>query len=127
MKFYKTKPCFEIIEQTPDGDVIRLKRKMEYYVGDMTITVPKGFECDGASVPRILWSTVSPTIHPVTIAAAILHDFLYRNHKTGLLRDAADAVFYMVSRADGLSLWRAVLAWLGVRLFGGKAWKEGGQ
>ncbi|MBO5681725.1 MAG: DUF1353 domain-containing protein [Lentisphaeria bacterium] len=127
MKFYKTKPCFEIIEQTPDGDVIRLKRKMEYYIGDTTIEVSKGFECDGASVPRILWSMVSPTIHPVTIASSILHDYLYRKHPKNITRCEADAIFYAICRADGLSLLRAVLAWLGVRLFGGKAWKEGGQ
>ena len=126
MKFYKTKPCFELIAETPEGDVIRLKRKMTYYICDTTIEVSKGFECDGASVPRILWSIVSPTIHPATIAAAILHDYIYRTH-IALTRYQADSVFYAICRADGLTMWRAMLAWLGVRLFGGKAWKEGGR
>lgn len=126
MKFYKTRPYIEFIKETENGDIVRLKRNMVYFIGDKSIVVPKGFESDGASVPRLLWRSISPTIHPSTIAAAILHDWLYRKHLFGWNRYVADACFYSISRSDGLSWWRAALAWLGLRLFGWIAWRKGG-
>ncbi len=123
MNYYKTTPLVEIIK-SDNGDCLRLKRTMTYFFGDKTIVVPRGFECDGASVPRILWGTISPTIHPQTIAGAILHDYLYRTQPEDITRQEADAIFYAVCRADGLPFWRAGLAWIGLRLFGGRAWKQ---
>ena len=124
MKFYKTKPFFDMIWEFESGDIIKLRRNMTYFIGDKTITVPKGFSCDGASVPRFLWGLISPAVHPQTIAAAILHDYMYRNHPEGWTRYQADAIFYAISRTDGLKCWRAGLAWLGLRIFGGWAWKQ---
>ena len=127
MRLYKSPPLVEFLRSSTNGDTLRLRRNMTYYIAHKTITIPKGFSCDGMSVPRLLWSIVSPTIHPETIAGALLHDFLYRTHSYGWTRKQADVLFYVLMRSDGFPRWRATFAYIGVRWFGGKAWAEGGK
>ena len=54
----------------------RLERAYDHRDGETTITVPAGFEFDLSSVPRIFWSLIAP--FELSIAAPLLHDFLYR-------------------------------------------------
>ena len=91
------------------------------------ITVPAGFSSDGASVPRFFWRLVFPPGDHIALRAAFIHDWLYRTHPEGWLRESADLMFLRLLTADGMPRYRAVLAWLGVRLFGGAAWKAGGR
>jgi hypothetical protein len=125
-KLYKQSPVIEVFQETERGDILRLKRKMVYEWRGVTITVPAGFECDGASVPRFLWDSVSPQIDPRTLAGSIAHDFIYRRHPAGWTRFDADEMFYDIIREDGLSWWKSQKAYFGVRLFGGNAWKTKG-
>ena len=90
------------------------------------ITVPAGFSSDGASVPRFFWRLVFPPGDQKALRAAFVHDWLYRTHPEGWIREAADLLFLKLLLKDGMPKFRAVLAWLGVRLFGGQAWKQGG-
>jgi hypothetical protein len=123
-KYYRRPPQIELIRETAIGDILRLTRAMKYRWYGVTFTVPAGFECDGASVPRFLWNSVSPQIDPRTLAGAIGHDFLYRRHPAGWTRAEADDFFYDLIREDGLSWWKAQKAYWGVRFFGGSAWNE---
>ena len=91
------------------------------------ITVPAGFSSDGASVPRFFWRLVFPPGDQKALKAAFVHDFLYRTHPEGWTREAADMLFLKLLLKEGIPKFSAVLAWLGVRLFGGKAWKAGGK
>ena len=86
------------------------------------ITVPAGFESDGASVPRFFWRAVFPPGDSQALRAAILHDWIYRTHPDGWTRSAADNLFYKVLTADGVPKARARLAYCGVRLFGSRCW-----
>jgi len=90
------------------------------------ITVPAGFSSDGASVPRFFWRLVFPPGDQKALKAAFVHDWLYRTHPDGWLREAADNLFLKLLIEEGMPKYRAVLAWIGVRLFGGAAWKAGG-
>lgn len=117
----------DIHTETERGDVLTLKEPLIVHWRGRLLEVPAGFESDGASVPRLFWATVSPRVDPATIRGAVAHDYLYRKHPDGWTRADADELFYDLIRADGLSWWRANKAWLGVRLFGGAAWKEGGK
>lgn len=126
MKLYKTSPTVEFLRSSRDGNTIKLLSGMKYFIANKIVTVPKGFSCDGMSVPRILWGLVSPMISADTIAAAILHDYVYRKHPKGWTRKLADVVFYAILRDDGVSFWRAALAYIGVRLWGKKSWNDGG-
>ncbi len=87
------------------------------------IIVPKGFSCDGCSVPEFLWISVSPKIDERTLRGAIVHDYLYRNTPEGWTRKEADLLFYDFIRADGLNWWKSNKAYYGVRLFGSSSWQ----
>ena len=123
-KFYESSPAIEVFQENERGDVIRLLRPMKYRWQGRVLTVPAGFECDGASVPRFLWSSVSPQIDPRTLAGSIAHDYIYRTQPQGWTRYAADCMFRDIIREDGLSCWKTQKAFLGVRIGGGKAWSE---
>ena len=105
------------------GNIFTLKEDL-YYCG---LTVPAGFESDGASVPRLFWRIVFPPGDQKALRAAFIHDWMYRTHPTGWSRELADMLFLQILLHDNVPKLRAVLAWLGVRLFGGKAWKAGGK
>ena len=103
------------------------------------IIVPAGFTFDGASIPRAAWSVVGLTPGGPILAAATVHDLLYRfdgKLPPGCLlerevagdwrpldyafsRKEADAIFREIMRATGafrgLQIWAAHAA---VRVFG---------
>ena len=91
------------------------------------LTIPAGFASDGASVPRFFWRLVFPPGDHKALKAAFVHDFLYRTHPAGWTREVADLLFLKLLIEEGMPKFRAALAWIGVRLFGGAAWKAGGQ
>lgn len=99
-----------------------------------SITVPKGYVTDGASVPRLFWSLTG--IHPDGLirAPALIHDFIY-DHRGRLpwgsqhdvelqqvirhvwTRKEADKLFAVMMRDAGMSKIRRRLAYLAVRGF----------
>jgi hypothetical protein len=113
----------DIHNETERGDILTLKEDLRVEWNGRELIVPAGFQCDGASVPRFLWSSVSPAIDPRTLRAAICHDYLYRNAPDGWTRKDADELFYDFIRADGLSWWASQKAYWGVRLFGTSSWR----
>lgn len=114
----------DIHTETERGDIITLLEDHVETWNGRTFTVPAGFESDGVSTPRFLWSSISPKIHPATLRGGIDHDFVYREQPSGWTQKDADQMFYDIIREDGLSRVRAALAYAGLRLFGKKAWNE---
>lgn len=106
-----------------DGDCFRLLEEIYFEWEGHSFTVPAGFESDGASVPQFLWASVSPKIDPRSLAAAIGHDYLYRECPEGWTRKMADDFFYDYLRLHGLSWWKSQKAYWGVRLFGSSSWQ----
>lgn len=115
----------------------------------LRLTVPKGFETDGASVPRLLWTLVGITPDGLHRAAAVAHDFIYRysghlpagSHQlqmqvqmpmpssmrdTGHLwtRKEADRLFARILRECGVSKTRRRIMYLGVRIGGWRSWRR---
>ena len=90
------------------------------------LKVPYGFESDWASVPRFFWRFIFPSSDTTARRAAFAHDFVYRTHPEGWTKKDADEMFMYLLIEDGVSEWRAWLAWLGVHWFGGYAWKTHG-
>ena len=94
------------------------------------IVIKKGFEFDGASVPRVFWGILSPT--GLLLIPGLLHDFGYRYNRL----DCMDGT--TISEGQGRRYWDRLLldvaldlngfkiinrvAWLGVRLGGWTAW-----
>ena len=108
----------------------RLEEGYEHRDGNTTITVPAGFEFDLSSVPRVFWSLIAP--FELSIAAPLLHDFLYRyggkppaggvTPPRSYTRAEADRMFREIMRAEGVSAWRRVLGYVATRVFGRSAW-----
>ena len=106
-----------------------LRRPLVYEVGaegsGRRIVVPRGFQTDGASIPRPLWALL-PAWGRYS-RAAVVHDHLYAclrqgtPHQEAPTRRAADAVFLEAMRVCGVSRPIAWLMWAAVRLFGRSA------
>jgi hypothetical protein len=91
------------------------------------LEIPAGFESDGASVPRFFWRCVFPPGEPRALLAAFVHDFIYRTHPKGWTKKEADNEFYHLLCVQGIPRASAWLAYQGVKLFGGPAWRAGGK
>jgi len=103
------------------------------------INIPQGFEFDGASVPRILWTITGLTPHGELEPAALVHDYLYRYGgvlPTGAFwrsgvecdhpwtRKECDKLFARIMRESGVPKWRRRLAYIGVRMGGWRFFKR---
>lgn len=81
-----------------------------------TITVPKGFVSDLASIPRL--PVIYLCLNGIADQAGVIHDYAY---STGLVsRLLADKVLYEACLVLGVQKWKAALIFYGVRLFGYK-------
>ena len=95
-----------------------------------TITVPKGYVTDLASVPRVCWSFIAPFD---VARAAVVHDIMYEKingaFKKGIIeskkereiyRKIADGMFLegMMSAEPEVSKWKIWSAYYAVRMFG---------
>jgi len=114
-----------IHDENESGNIITLSADLPIVWRERNFTVPAGFESDGVSTPRFLWSSVSPAVDPSTLRAGIAHDFLYRTAPDPWTRKEADELFYDLCREDGLSWWKAQKAYWGLRLFGASSWRGG--
>lgn len=91
---------------------------------DEGVTVPVGFRCDFASVPRALWFWLPPLGYYQ--AAALLHDWFYACHRAGMFtptRAEVDRMFLRQMRRDGVGWRTRWIMYLAVRLGGHGAWR----
>lgn len=87
------------------------------------ITIPAGYRCDFASVPKLLWFWLPPLGRYQR--AALLHDWLYDQHRRDGLgsRAKTDAVFLRQMKRDGVGWRTRWTMYLAVRAFGWRFWK----
>jgi hypothetical protein len=97
-----------------------LVEPLVYECSQGTFIVPADFDTDFASVPQIFWSLISPWGRHMK--AAVVHDFLYRTHKTS--RKQADDIFYFMMKESGVSWWRRQTIYRSVRAFGKHAYNK---
>lgn len=82
------------------------------------IEVPAGFTYDLASIPRVLWVFVSPWDIALE---ALFHDLLYRQQS--VKRRVADTTLQSMMQDRGVPPHIVWAVFLGVRMFGGRAWR----
>ena len=96
-----------------------------------SITVPKGFIYDRASVPSIFWIIIDKD--SLSNVAPLFHDFLYRHggrlpqnlvtpYRT-FTREDTDDLFHELMTKCGVNPWRRLAAYRAVRQFSKKHWK----
>jgi hypothetical protein len=125
--FGTPKPGFgcPIIQGRKDG-LYELVEPYKVEVNDIgfvvVISLKPGFVFDGASVPRLLWFAAGEPMLPPRVAAALVHDWLYRAQV--LDRGVADEIFNILCKAVGMSAWRTGPEWAALRIFGRVAWKQ---
>jgi hypothetical protein len=127
------------ITYTNDGKWQLLSDYTVKYISDSrisckveSVTVPKGFRTNLASVPRIFWVFIAP--FDLSLAAPIVHDYLYKNDgvievftsahgklfsgkEKRFTQRKADQLFYSLMKREGVSWYRRIPAYLMVRLF----------
>jgi hypothetical protein len=89
-------------------------------LGFGTITVPKGFISDGASIPWAL-TWLFPRFGP-SLNAAIVHDWLYWAQPFS--RRVSDWLFREAMEDLGIACWRRDVIYQGVDKFGWLSWKK---
>lgn len=115
------------VDLLPD-DTVRLRDDVTFDVVNMcgvtlSIDVPKGFVCDGASIPRIFWSITGHPLSGGPLRAAICHDHLCNQATTQAERRFADTIFDWVMEQSGVPNWRRRVMFLAVRFYGWYVWK----
>jgi hypothetical protein len=98
-----------------------LTEPMKYKVGSThdTITVPKGFVTDFASIPREFWTEFPPTGEYKL--AAVVHDYLYWEQPC--TKEQSDDLFYIAMREQGVPLATRLIVYGGVAAGGRSAWE----
>jgi hypothetical protein len=112
-------------EFSPEGDDSIITRSVIVFidgVGRWWI-VPRGFLCDGGSVPRLLWFVVGHPTENESIRAYVLHDRYYAR-PNGRTKAQIDRMFYEALIADGVGRIEAQAKYRAVQWFGGFAWRN---
>lgn len=82
------------------------------------VTIPAGYEFDGASIPRFVWSWIGPPFDPSFVVAACVHDWYCdraRECRDYQLRVIGDAVFFALLERAGVASWRRAAMYVAVR------------
>jgi hypothetical protein len=98
-----------------------LRADMHYTVGrsGVTLTVPKGFVTDFASIPRPFWLLLPPT--GTYSRAAVIHDWLYWVQLC--TREQSDKLLLIAMEESDVSPATRATVYTAVRDFGGAAWR----
>ncbi len=115
-------PDLYFLKQGPLAAV--LQRPMSFQIGRTrdSIIVPAGFVTEFASIPRVLWSELSP-VGEHTLAA-IVHDYLYWFQPCE--RQEADNLLMIAMRDGGVSDLQRGAVYTGVRMGSADAWNANG-
>ena len=89
----------------------------------MSLCVFEGYSWDGASIPRCLWWLFGKPLSPEFRLASLWHDRLCELAECVEDRVIADAVFLRLLRDAGVSEWRRLAMWTGVRVYCFYVWR----
>ena len=115
---FKTELCLKVI-----GDqAYEVMSPLVYNNGIKQVTVYKGFDFDGASIPRLLWGIVGSPMTDGYQRAGCLHDALYASQL--FTRDVCDFYFLEAMEADKVGYFKRYAMYWAVRAFGGSSYKN---
>ncbi len=107
------------IKPVPETDLYELTKNLNvvYETDDgetKAVLVPKGYQTDGASIPRFLWEEIGHPFSPKFITAAIVHDW-HCNIHDGVVKlnsqivsvDEMSDLFFDLLRLDGVGVFKS--------------------
>lgn len=106
-----------IIDHPKNGRLIVTDERLTFELNGMDYTVPAGFVSDGMSVPRFMWGVLAVPDDDVVLAPSVMHDWLYTPVFV-CSRLKADWFYVRRLRMNGYPIWKCILTFVGVRLFG---------
>ena len=106
-------------------DVFILLEDVTVEVLGYSITVKKGFDFDGASIPKWLWSIYGSPLNGDYVVASLIHDGLYASQKVS--KKVSDKIFLDVMKQSNVGYIKRTSMYLAVKLFGGKAWDKASE
>ena len=89
------------------------------------VTVKKGFDFDGASIPKVLWSVIGSPMEGNYVPGAVIHDGLYASQKVSKM--VADNIFLDLMKQSNVGYVKRTSMYLAVKVFGGKDWKKANE
>ena len=89
------------------------------------VTIKKGFDFDGASIPKWLWSIYGSPLNGNYVVASLIHDGLYASQKVS--KSVSDKIFLDVMKQSNVGYIKRRSMYLAVKMFGGKDWKEASE
>lgn len=103
-----------------------LDTELKWKIGETTnrIVVPAGFVSDGASVPKVFWP-LGLVPYGAHGRATVVHDYLYWFQQCS--RKQADNIMLIALKESGVSFFKRLILTVGVKWFGGFAWRENTQ
>lgn len=108
---YELTENLNVVYTTDDGEV-------------KAVLVPKGYQTDGASIPRFLWEEVGSPFQPKFITAAIVHDYhcnirdgVIRFNSQGISVDEMSDLFFDLLTLDGVGLIQSFTMEQAVRIY----------
>lgn len=115
----------QLIGIPPEYKLFKVPVSFEYYIGikgaNNIIEIPKGFICDGASIPKIFWSVVGNPLGKYA-PAAVIHDFLYRYQIRS--RKESDEIFYEAMQVLKVPFWKRWIMYHAVRTCAWRVWNK---
>ena len=115
------------VEILEDG-TLKLEEDLQFSITDLCgieirVCVPRGFICDGTSLPRILWSVLGPPVQGDHLTASIFHDWWCVQAKTSAERRLGDSLFlYQLGQAK-IHRFKRFCMWAGCRIYALTFWK----
>ena len=89
------------------------------------VTIKKGFDFDGASIPKWLWSIYGSPLNGNYVVASLIHDGLYASQKVS--KKISDKIFLDIMKQSNVGYIKRTSMYLAVTMFGGKDWKEASE
>lgn len=100
----------------------KLVKDMKYQSSmlGVSIVVPKGYETDLTTVPRLPWMFL--LLGNIGSQASALHDYLYTSKMYS--RSLSDKILREAALVSGVTWWQAALLYYGVRTVGWYSWNK---
>lgn len=92
-----------------------------YMYRGVSLSIPRNFVWDGASIPRIFWLTTGTPCDYAHILSGLIHDAMYEQ-KFNNDRKFCDECYRENLRKLGVSSYNVKKEYKAVRWFGGKHW-----